>query len=292
MSRPRPDFLITLFKQPVTSNGNRLFFYTTVRLTDCTIYKRTHFLKMDNWKMKYTLFIPLLLFFTSCKTSFTATHHLLNKGFPNNNVSNLVRRLHRAVLKHHPSLVIIMIGTNDMVNPPKMISFSEYRNKLNNVVHKIKQQGSDVLLLSPPPVDTVDLFKRRSRKIFKIPPNEKIDSINTIIQQTALALHCMYLDIDSIFQAHSDPNLRMSGLIRNEITAGKLDGEHPTAEGYRLIAESISNFLKNKDKDYKRIICYGDSITFGAYVHGGGSTRGYTYPAVLNRLLFSEEIQT
>ncbi len=226
------------------------------------------------------------LFLFSCKTTFTATNHLLNKGFPNNNVINLNHRLHRAVLKHHPSLVIIMIGTNDMINPPKMISFSEYKSKLNELVTNIKQHGIHVLLLSPPPVDITDLLSRRSKKRFKVLPNEKIDSVTAIIHQIAVEQHCMYLDINRIFKEHHSPNDTKSSLIRNEINSERKDGVHPTAEGYQLIAKSIFNFLKSRGKNYQRIICFGDSITFGAYVRGEGSTKGDTYPAILKRLLF------
>jgi lysophospholipase L1-like esterase len=235
--------------------------------------------------MKGILLIPFLLI--SCKTTFTATNHLLNKGFPNNNVTNLNHRLNRAVLKHHPSLVIIMIGTNDMVNPPKMLSFDKYRRKLNKLVKNITQQGADVLLLSPPPVDTTELFSRRDSKKFKIAPNVKIDTVTRIMRQTALDQHCMFLDINAVFRAHHSPNESGESLIRNEANAGSKDGVHPTAAGYKLIAESVFKFLKKRDKHYQRIICYGDSITFGAYARGEGSTRGKTYPAVLKRLLFA-----
>lgn len=239
--------------------------------------------------MRYILLLLLSLFLFSCKTTFTATNHLLNKGFPNNNVSNLNHRLKRAVLKYHPSLVIIMIGTNDMINPHKMLSFASYKNKLRNLVKNLKQHYIDVLLLSPPPIDTTDLFFRRSRKRFKILPNEKIDSAISIIHQIALEQHCMYLDINSIFKSYHSPNATKSSLIRNELNSGRIDGVHPTAAGYQLIAKSIYTFLKDKDKNYQKIICFGDSITFGAYVRGEGTTRGETYPAVLKRLLFGDE---
>lgn len=221
-----------------------------------------------------------------CNTTNGKDHYLLNKGVPNNNISNLLRRVKRAVLKHHPGLVIIMIGTNDMVNPPKMLSYTDYKEKLNTLVKTIKANGAEVLLLTLPYVDPIDLFSRHRRKKYTIPPNERIDSANAIIYQTAKDQHCLSLDINSIFNAHHSPNRTSSSLIRNKQNARARDGVHPTPEGYEVIAKNIAAFLKQKGKSYKKIICFGDSITFGAYVKGEGSTRGKTYPAVLKRLLF------
>lgn len=243
--------------------------------------------KSKGLKRKGILLLPLCLL--SCKTPFSTSRHVLNKGFPNNNVANLNHRLHRSVLRYHPSLVIIMIGTNDMVNPPKMMSFSAYRKKLNRLVKAIRRQGSDVLLLSPPPVDTADLYSRRSRDLFSIPPNAKIDTVIRIMKETAREQHCMFLDINAIFRTHGTPNPTGSSLLRNEINSGRQDGVHPTPAGYELIAQSIFHYLKEKDRHYDRIICFGDSITFGAYAKGEGSVRGETYPAVLKRMLFPND---
>lgn len=230
----------------------------------------------------------LVLLFMSNKV-YGQDHYVLNKGIPNNNVSNLLRRLKRSVLKHHPSLVIVMIGTNDMVNPPKRLSYATYREKLNTLVKKIRISGADVLLLSLPNVDTAYLFTRHRRKKYTLPPNERIDSVNDIIHQTAIDQKCMFLDINAIFKSHHSPDRTVSSLIRNEKNVGAKDGVHPTPEGYKVMAESIAHFLKEKGKSYKKIICFGDSITFGAYVKGEGRTKGETYPAVLKRLLFPND---
>ncbi len=161
-----------------------------------------------------------------------------------------------------------------------------YREKLNMLVREIKAHGADVLLLSLPNVDTGYLFTRHRRKRYILPPNERIDSANHIIYQTTIDQECMFLDINAIFRSYHSPDRTASSLIRNEKNAGARDGVHPTPEGYKVMAESIARFLQEKGKSYKKIICFGDSITFGAYVKGEGRTRGATYPAVLKRLLF------
>jgi len=65
------------------------------------------------------------------------------------------------------------------------------------------------------------------------------------------------------------------------------DGVHPTAQGYELIGKYFAQQLKEK-KLLKRkmlILCFGDSITYGAFMEGKGTAEGNTYPAVLLRSL-------
>jgi lysophospholipase L1-like esterase len=212
-------------------------------------------------------------------------YYVLNKGIPGNNVNNLQKRLERAVLSYQPSLVIIMIGTNDMVNPSKMLSYSTYSDKLNLLVDRIRKNGADVLLLSVPHADTGYLFDRYGKDKYSVGPNEKIDSVNGIIRRTAIERHCMYLDINQVFSSYNSPSRESSSLIRNEKNTGVKDGVHPTPRGYHVIAENIFTFLKEQGRSYNKIICFGDSITFGAFVLGQGTNKGRTYPAILRRLL-------
>lgn len=231
------------------------------------------------------ILLSVLSFMIFDNTGDGKDHYVLNKGIPGNNINNLHKRLERAVLAYQPSLVIIMIGTNDMVNPSRMLAYSTYSDKLNLLVDRIRKSGADVLLLSVPYADTGYLFDRYGKDRFTAAPNEKIDSVNGIIRRTASEQHCMYLDINRVFTSYNSPGRGASSLIRNEKNTGVKDGVHPTSRGYYVIAESVFNFLKEEGRSYNKIICFGDSITFGAFALGQGTNKGKTYPAVLRRLL-------
>lgn len=231
------------------------------------------------------ILLSVLSFMIFDNTGDGKDHYVLNKGIPGNNVANLLKRLERAVLRYQPSLVIIQIGTNDMVNPRKMLSYSTYHDQLNILVDSIRKSGADVLLLSLPYVDTAYIFDRYGRDFYTVGPNDKIDSANKIIHATALDQHCMYLDLNHVFTSHDSPSRAASSLIRNEKNVGVRDGVHPTSRGYRVIAESIFDHLRSEGRSYSKIICFGDSITFGAFVLGQGTNKGRTYPAVLRKLL-------
>ena len=85
------------------------------------------------------------------------------------------------------------------------------------------------------------------------------------------------------------PSHNSDSLINNVNNSGLRDGVHPTSHGYRIIAQEIFNklLLDGKIKKDVKIICYGDSITFGVHVAGEGTTNGETYPAFLKRMIYS-----
>jgi lysophospholipase L1-like esterase len=231
------------------------------------------------------ILLSVLSFILFDNTGDSKDNFVLNKGIPGNNVANLLKRLERAVLNHQPSLVIIQIGTNDMVNPRKMLPYLAYSDQLNILVDRIRSSGAEVLLLSLPYVDTAYLFDRYGRENYTSGPNEKIDSANSIIHSIATAQHCLYFDMNEVFRLYNSPGREASSLIRNERNTGVKDGVHPTPHGYHVMAESIFNYLQREGRSYHKIICFGDSITFGAFALGQGTNKGKTYPAVLRKLL-------
>lgn len=91
--------------------------------------------------------------------SFNAAAQVLNKGVGGNNTKQLLLRIDSDVITEDPDLVIVMAGTNDLLNSRKMISYVDYEDNLNLILRKIKSMGSQVLLMSPPPVDSTYLLR-------------------------------------------------------------------------------------------------------------------------------------
>ena len=214
---------------------------------------------------------------------------VINSGIGGNNTVNLLARLEQDVLVHHPDLVILMVGTNDMLNSKKMISYPEYTQNLKSIVSQIMAKGAKVLLMCPPPVDSIYLFQRHDRSLFQEVPNEKMDSVSQIVQQIAKSSGSDCLNLFQKFNELNLPRHNQDLFFRNEMNSGKPDGVHPTPLGYRFIAESVFQFLKSTDllkKDVK-IVCFGDSITYGSGANGGGTVAGETYPAVLSSLIIN-----
>lgn len=56
---------------------------------------------------------------------------IINAGVGGNNSRALLARLEEDVLSRDPSLVIIMVGTNDALNSGALVSLDEYRENLD-----------------------------------------------------------------------------------------------------------------------------------------------------------------
>ncbi|MFY0686445.1 MAG: hypothetical protein JXQ90_04720 [Cyclobacteriaceae bacterium] len=205
---------------------------------------------------------------------------VINAGIGGNTTVDLLERVEVDVLSQNPDLVILMAGTNDMLNSKKMISFKSYQENLGALISTIRGGGAEVLLMSPPPVDSAYLFMRHDRALFEQVPNAKLDTVKTIVESLQHQEGIYFLDLNDRFKALNLPNHNKDLFIKNAWNSGKQDGVHPTALGYHFIAANVFQFLKDHQllDQYDKIICFGDSITYG----GGLES---SYPAVLQELL-------
>lgn len=213
--------------------------------------------------------------------------NVLNRGIAGNNTNDLLRRVDTAVVKRKPDLVILLVGTNDMINSGKFVTYSDYEKNMRRLADTIISTGARLILVSSPPVDTGYIFKRHARERFSEAPNQKLDSIARMVKRIAAEKGQYFYDLNELFKSRGEPNRSKESLIVNAANMGREDGIHPTLRGYELIAGEIAGFIrKNKlHKKTRLIICFGDSITYGAFMEGAGTSNGNTYPAMLSRLL-------
>jgi lysophospholipase L1-like esterase len=228
----------------------------------------------------------LLLLLTGC----SASYEVQNIGVAGNNSVDLLRRVDTAVVARQPDLVLLLLGTNDMMNSKKLIPLDSFMQNYRELVQRIQTTGAKLVLLSIPPVDTGYIFQRHPRNAFEVDPNEKIRLANKSIQQLTMSNPGLYFfDLYELFAKGGSPNRTRESLLVNEQNLGKPDGVHPTRDGYAKMAESLYAYLIEKKllKKNRKLICFGDSITFGAFMEGAGTTEGDSYPAQLKRLLNS-----
>lgn len=205
---------------------------------------------------------------------------VINKGVSANNTYDLLNRLDVDVLKTSANLVVIMIGSNDARTVGKIIPVSEYQTNLSTIVSTIQAVGKSVLLLSPPPIGTVPL-------VYPNAVNQHIDSVTLAMETVSVKHNCMYLDINALFKSQGSPNATKASLLNNLANApDHPDGLHLTADGDKFIADQVFTYLKSKKKlIYPNINCFGDSLTYGLYLNGAGTSTGDTYPSYLLLLL-------
>lgn len=221
----------------------------------------------------------------SCKTSYT----VLNKGISGHNSANLLARVDRDVNAFHPDLVLLMVGTNDMINSKKFLSNAQYLRNVKGIVDKLRQANPKVkiVMASILPVEEEYLFQRHDPALFSVSPNDKINALNQDIQRFAQQEQLYFIPLHDEFSRHGLDFKSAQSLLVNAQNGPSNDGVHPTAAGYQLIGDYFYAQLKAM-KLLKRkmlLLCFGDSITYGAFMEGKGTASGDTYPAVLNRRL-------
>jgi len=216
-----------------------------------------------------------------------AQFKVLNKGIAGNNTQNLLARLDNDVIAEKPDLVILMVGTNDMVNSRKMIAYDQLEQNYQQILQKLRANHITVVTMSPPAVDTGYLFLRHDPQSYAEDPNAKIDSLNKLVKKLSKVNESHFIDLHAVFKAAGSPNRTVGSLTVNEANMGLADGIHPTSAGYELIANTIYTYLQENRllKKNRKIICFGDSMTYGSFMKGAGTVDGETYPALLKKLI-------
>lgn len=239
-----------------------------------------------NW-IKITVGFLILLLCISGQGYGQVAGNVCNKGVAGNSSSDLLARMDRDVIDLNPDLVVVMVGTNDLLNSKKMITVAEFIGNLKRLTDSLSRHGINVVLVSPPPVDSVYLFERHDVGLFALPPNELLKNAGEAMQLLCKKKDYLFIDAYNLFKSLGIPRHNEDDVIRNVRNSGQRDGVHFTKEGNALLARLIFEKLTEKydPLDELKIICFGDSLTYGAYMDGKGTATGSTYPAVLKNLI-------
>lgn len=209
---------------------------------------------------------------------------IYNTGINGNNVFDLLFRVDVDVLAKQPDLVLLMVGTNDMLNDKNVLAFDVYENNYQKLINTIKPHAKLVLMTIAPVNEQYILERVPERVYMPEGPQGKVGAANTIVKRLAQKNELSLIDINHILLSCGGSTLEADSIFMNVPNFGINDGVHPTAVGYKVIGTAVYSALKYLEPDVKNIVCFGDSITKGYRVAGEGTIEGDTYPAVLNRL--------
>ena len=205
---------------------------------------------------------------------------IINSGIGGENTADLLKRIDKDCLAHKPDMTILMIGTNDM-NSRKYIPFPEYEKNLRKIIEKILGAKSQIMLMTILPVHEPYVYTRHPQTFYGTDGHRKRkEEVNAGIKKAADDYKLHFLDMHRVFEKVGNVGEESSSLIQNALNSEKTDGVHPTPDGYRVMAVAIYEALIRSNASYKRLVCFGDSIT-----NGGGGLEGKSYPAYLKRLL-------
>lgn len=133
---------------------------------------------------------------------------IVNKGVPGNTIADAEKRLDNDVLKLKPSVVIVFLGGNDILQRRDM---DEGMKRLESIVRRIQASGAMVVLVG----------------LRVLTP---IGGVGAKYHSLANRTGCVYVD-DVLDNIISNPMLMA-------------DQIHPNSKGYKIVAERIAAKMK------------------------------------------------
>ena len=184
---------------------------------------------------------------------------------------------------YDPKLLILMIGTNDVVYKKKWQTPEQFAGHYRKICQSLQKQQCKVILLTLPPcVEDVANKHIKATPAEKAQLNNRIKTMNEYIKKFGKEFGFPVLDHHKFYTGNLQAK---SSLMRVPANSSGNDGIHPNAAGYKLLAQELYKLIKANRYPTDGIICTGDSITYGAHMQGQGSVIGDTYPAQLLKLL-------
>lgn len=195
----------------------------------------------------------------------TEAAEVINAGVGGNRSTALLSRVDRDVVARKPTLVVVMVGTNDRLNSGGFVSARAYRKNVETLVDRIRTGGAKVLLVTPPPCLPKLLFTRHDpRKFADQSPTERMAEVRSILLGISKAKNVALVDFHRYLIEKKLADDQKESVLRNIANSGVKDGVHLTPRGYQLLAELITKKITTARFDTSRIVCFGDSLTQGS----------------------------
>lgn len=210
---------------------------------------------------------------------------VLNRGIGGNSTRDGLSRYARDVEQEAPDHLVLYFGMNDALNSAKLVPVAEFRTNLQQMIDRARAlKVKTIVLVAPNPI-VASYVKQRHPKHPAEDLAAWLGQYDTVIRELATQNHLPLIDLHARFLAVAPDLESESSLIRNVANSKTADGVHPTAAGYQTMAERIAETLGDAVKPGEKVVCFGDSITFGAHMAGAGTATGDTYPAWLSLFL-------
>lgn len=209
---------------------------------------------------------------------------VVNKGFPGRNTKNALQLLDKEVLPLKPQHAIVFFGMNDAMNSGNLLPLAEYEANMREIVRKLVDSGvQTVALVTINPVIEAYVRARHLKHPHKEALQAWLATYDQAVRKIAAELKLPLVDLRAIIEKNGGAVISENSLIRCEKNGGGQDGVHLTAAAYALLGKRAFEVVGGSVKGGETVVCFGDSLTFGAGVKGAGTAEGETYPAALQR---------
>jgi len=222
--------------------------------------------------MKRLSGILLILF---AFTVFADEIQVLNEGIGGNNTRNALARIYESVIAFAPQCVIVGFGGNDAFNYSAFVPAAEYEENLNKIVQQLKEANvREIVLNTPHPIIESYLRARSPKLSADYDINGTVRQYREIVQKVAKEQNVQVFDLYEMVARNNDPSEAKESMLRNIANSSSRDGVHFTAGACQKIAVALYELLKNRIKPGDKIVCFGDSLTYGANLAGAWTVTG------------------
>ncbi|MGN0871707.1 MAG: substrate-binding domain-containing protein, partial [Victivallales bacterium] len=154
------------------------------------------------------------------------------------------------LLELAPDAAVVLLGISDMVHPAHLKEVSQYEKDLNTLLEKLSSIRCRPVICDLYLCDESKLFERHEKSAYYglRNPNERIRAANKIIHETTRKYGAACYRLSAQVEKHGGLNP---------------DGEHLEESAQKILAESLAKLLHPLAP--RRIVCLGDSNTFGCY---------------------------
>jgi len=152
----------------------------------------------------------------------------IGRGILGQSTGELYWRFQQDVIDLHPSAVVLLAGTNDVVLPDRHITFQETIDNIQAMVKAGEQHGIRVILCSILPIRN---YPQPQEALF----TANIRALNAWLSSYAAQQHLLYIDYASAMSTDT-------GELKPSLSD---DGLHPNAAGYAIMQSLAQQALNS-----------------------------------------------
>jgi lysophospholipase L1-like esterase len=150
----------------------------------------------------------------------------INAGISGHKSNDMLARLQKDVIDHHPNWVSISCGVNDVWHGERGVPLPDYKKNMAQIVDRCKAAGIKILLLTATPI-----YEDPNSK-----ENQKLAAYNDFLRQLAKEKKVLLCDLNEAFMS-------LYAKKRTKKNLWTTDGVHMKPRGNRLMAREIFRAL-------------------------------------------------
>lgn len=162
-------------------------------------------------------------------------------GIGGAHAANSIERIDRDVLSHHPELVIVCFGLNDVNG-----ELEDYINALTTIFNRLKETGCEVIFMTPNMLNTRVLddvdpnFRDYAFETAEHQNNGRMDRYMEAAKEAAEKCGAKVCDCYGAWKKLAADGVDVSALLCNRIN-------HPSAEMHQLFADMLFDTIMGEE---------------------------------------------